>query len=76
LARVRILRLSGELEQAAEVHGTIAIDREAAPEQLCELAWEQACIESQLTRSLEPQARLIRANRAARTPRRLLDLFL
>jgi predicted unusual protein kinase regulating ubiquinone biosynthesis (AarF/ABC1/UbiB family) len=76
LARVRILRLSGELEHAAQVHGTISVDRECAPATSRELAWEKACIESQQSGSLEPQVRLIRVDRDARTPRRLLDLFL
>ena len=76
LARARIHRLTGDLDGAAEVLGAVDVAPEEAPAIHREKLWEAACIESQRAGSLEPQARLVRVNRDARTPRRQLDLFL
>ena len=76
LARARIHRLTGDLDGAASILEQIGVDEADAPAIVRETLWEGACIESQRTSSLEPQARLSRVRRDARTPRRLLDLFL
>ncbi len=75
LARSRILRLGGRLDAAWEVLESLSIDDEESA-LFAELLWERACVESVRTKSLEPQARLLRVRPDARAPRRLLQLFL
>jgi len=72
LARARMLRLTGQFDEARSVvawhapSGDDAIGRE--------LLWEQACIETGVTGSLSPQTRLLRLDRRLRLTGRTLEL--
>lgn len=76
IARVRILRLSGDLDAAAQAltgaRGLLGPRRGPSPD---DLRWEEACVLALRLASLEPVAQLLRAERSVRTPRRMLEFY-